>query len=80
MKPNQPTHSSEAPMKVSTMLCGGAGVYALAEHERAHQAGDAGVDMHDRAAGEVEHLDQRVRRCRRLRKPSGPHTQWAIGA
>ena len=23
LKPNQPTHSSEAPMKVSTMLCGG---------------------------------------------------------
>src|SRR5581483_6345607 len=24
LKPNQPTHNSEAPMKVSTMLCGGA--------------------------------------------------------
>src|SRR5262249_42161886 len=23
LNPNQPTHSSEAPMKVSTMLCGG---------------------------------------------------------
>ena len=23
LKPNQPTHSSEAPMKVSTMLCAG---------------------------------------------------------
>jgi hypothetical protein len=27
---------------------------ALAEPERAHQAGNARVDMHDRAAGEVE--------------------------
>src|SRR5215813_11571713 len=35
---------------------GGAGILALAEHEAAHQAGDAGVDMHHRAAGEVEYL------------------------
>ena len=38
----------------------GAGVLALAEADRAHQAGDAGVDVHHRAAGEVEHLDHGV--------------------
>ena len=27
---------------------------ALADQERAHQAGDAGVDVHDGAAGEVD--------------------------
>ena len=32
---------------------------ALADHQRADEAGDAGVDVHDRAAGEVEraHLE-----------------------
>ena len=60
LKPNQPTHSSEAPMKVSTMLCGGPDVLALAEADRAHQAGNAGIDMHHGAAGEVEHLEHCV--------------------
>jgi hypothetical protein len=32
----------------------GAVADALAEHERAHEAGDAGVDVHDGAAGEIE--------------------------
>src|SRR6516225_5196283 len=36
LKPNQPTHSSEAPIIVSTMLCPGAGVLALAEHDARH--------------------------------------------
>src|SRR5262249_24096966 len=34
----------------------GSGVDALAEHDRAHQSRDARVDMHHRAAGEIEHL------------------------
>ena len=38
----------------------GAGVLALAEADRAHQTGNAGVDMHDGAAGEVEHLEHGV--------------------
>ena len=59
LKPNQPTHSSEAPMKVSTMLWPGPVVLALAEHDRAHQAGNAGIDVHHGAAGEVEHLTRR---------------------
>ena len=32
------------------------GLAALAEHDRAHKPGDAGVDMHDGAAGEIEHF------------------------
>ena len=59
LKPNQPTHSSAAPMKVSTMLWPGPVSRRLPSMSAHDQAGDAGVDMHDRAAGEVEHLDPR---------------------
>ena len=76
LKPNQPTHSSEAPItrqhQVVRRHVLGAVADALAEHEAGDEAGDAGVDVHDRAAGEVEH-------ARSPRKPP-PQTQWAIGA
>ena len=39
----------------------GTRVLALAEDDRAHQTGNASVDMHDGAAGEVEHLEHGVR-------------------
>ena len=59
MKPNQPTHSSDVPIRVSDQVVRRHRLVAeadpLAEHEAADQAGDAGVDVHDRAAGEVEH-------------------------
>ena len=46
---------------VSVIECGGIGSFgiadALADHERADEAGDAGVDVHDRAAGEVERAE-----------------------
>ena len=58
LKPNQPTHSRQAPMKLSTTLCGGMGssriTKALAEIERADQGRDARGDVHDGAAGEIE--------------------------
>ena len=58
LKPNQPTHSSEAPIMVMVSECGGIGFLAvadaLADASGADQAGDAGVDVHDGAAGEVE--------------------------
>ena len=57
LKPNQPTHSSDAPMKVRTTLWARTGVLALAEHEARNKPGDAGVDVNDCAAGEVEHLE-----------------------
>ena len=57
LKPNQPTHSSEAPIMVSTMLCGWRSVLALAEHDSGHQPGGAGIHVHHGAAGEVEDVE-----------------------
>ena len=58
LNPNQPTHSSEAPIIVNVRLCGAIESRAvadpLAHHVGAHQAGHAGIDVHDGAAGEVE--------------------------
>src|SRR5262249_25577908 len=61
LKPNQPTHNSEAPMKVSTMLWFGPVSLRLPRTRPAHRPRHAGIDVHDRAAGEVENLDPRVR-------------------
>ncbi len=59
LKPNQPTHSSEPPIIVSARLWGTisevAVSRALADEDGGDQAGDGGVDVHHRAAGEVEH-------------------------
>ncbi len=61
LKPNQPTHSSEAPIIVMVSECGAIGSLpiadALAEHQRADEPGDTGIDVHDGAAGEVERAD-----------------------
>ena len=58
LKPTQPNHRMPVPSIVSGRLCGGIGVsriaLALAEHEHQRERGGAGVDVHDRAAGEVE--------------------------
>ncbi len=58
LKPNQPTHSSEAPMSVQDEVEGrhalGAVAGATSEDEAGDETGDAGVDVNDRAAGEVE--------------------------
>ena len=35
-------------------------VLALAETDRAHQAGNTGIDMHDGSAGEIEDLEHRI--------------------
>ena len=58
LKPNQPTHSSEARIKVRTTLCGRTGPVLLRLPSiSAHiKAGNAGIDMHDGAAGKVEHV------------------------
>ena len=46
---------------VSVIECGGIGSFgiadALADHQRADQRGDAGVDVHHRAAGEVDRAE-----------------------
>ena len=76
LKPNQPTQSSAgADHRVGQVVRGHVVVpvaHALAEHQRADQAGDAGVDVHHRAAGEVE-----PRPGASSQPP--PQTQWAIG-
>ena len=61
LKPNQPTHSSEAPIKVSTMLWAGPVSLRLPSISAAHQAGGARIDMHHGAAGEIEHVEEGVR-------------------
>ena len=79
MKPNQPTHSSEAPITESIELCGAMYVLpvadALADHQRADQAGDAGIDVNDRAAGEVERAEAEIRPWigRKLGRPRTNH-------
>ena len=58
LKPNQPTHSIEAPTMVNVSECGAmrfaAVADALADQIGADQAGHTGVDVHHGAAGEVE--------------------------
>ena len=66
-------------MTVRTMLWRGrCRADALAEHDGRDETSDARVDVHDRAAGEVENLDPGVG-IGRAEEPS-PHTQWATGA
>ncbi len=88
MKPNQPTHSSEAPIMVMVSECGGIGsvlvAETLADHEAAHQAGDASVDVHHGAASEIERADTvEIAEVTRLPgRKSGPaqyQTMCAIG-
>ena len=58
LNPNQPNHRIPAPISVSGRLCGAIGCCGqprrLPEHEDRGQRRDPGVDVHDRAAGEVE--------------------------
>ena len=72
LKPNQPTQSMPAPVTVVGRLCGGMGVRrktaAIAEHQRGHQRRHARIDMHHRAAGEIEKAQ--VRRASRRPRPS----------
>jgi len=55
------------------------GLAALAEHDRAHQPCNTGVDMHDSAAGEIQHFTHAAS-LPAEKMPSGPQTQCAIGA
>src|SRR5262249_39447502 len=78
LKPNHPTHSSEAPIMVSTMLWGGpvsVRLPSMMAHIRpavpeltCTTVPPAKSSTFRKACG----LDQ-------LNMPSGPHTQWAIG-
>ena len=81
LNPNQPTHSRQAPIKLSTTLCGLHGFVriadALAQIQRADQCRNAGRDVHHRAAREVERGNLPPRNA--FRKPPLPHTMCAIG-
>src|SRR5271157_3534027 len=78
LKPNQPTHNSEAPIMVSTTLCGGpvslrlpsirAAIRPAVPELTCTTVPPAKSSTFTHAAS----LDE-------LRKPSGPHTQCAIG-
>ena len=58
LNPNQPNHRMPVPISVSGSECGGIGVPRPAppptDHQHDRQRGDARVDVHDRAAREVE--------------------------
>ena len=59
LKPNQPNQSRPAPSSVNGTLCGSSARRldsraAVPTTMRRHERGDAGVDVHDGAAGEVE--------------------------
>ena len=63
LKPNQPIQSKQAPRTLSTRLWGRKGsvgiARALADHERGDEAGHAGIDVDDGAAGEVENAERK---------------------
>ena len=52
---------------------------ALADHEGADEAGDAGVDVHDGAAGEVDRAEAEDQAGRSGSSPPQTQTMWAIG-
>ena len=68
LNPNQPNHSSDAPIIVIVKLCGLhrflAVADALAEHDRADETRNARVDVHDGAAREVERAPLPDQACR----------------
>src|ERR1700757_2692166 len=79
LKPNQPTHSSEAPMKVSTMLCGGAVSLRLPSTSAAIRPATPALMWTTVPPAKSSTLTQ-ASELPELKKPSGPHTQCAIGA
>ena len=79
LKPNQPTHSSEAPMKVSTMLCGGPESLRLPSMRQHIRPAMPELMCTTVPPAKSSTLTQ-PSALAASRKPSGPHTQCAIGA
>src|SRR5262245_34793308 len=78
LKPNQPTHSSEAPMKVSTMLCGGAvslRLPSMMQHIRPATPELMCTTVPPAKSSTLTSPSA----LPELRKPSGPQTQCATG-
>src|SRR5262249_17235556 len=61
VKPDTAAPQQRGPDEGEHHVVSRAGVFALAEDQARHQTRHAGIDVHDRAAGEVENLDPRVR-------------------
>src|SRR5215470_11100191 len=79
LKPNQPTHSSEAPMNVSTMLWGGAVSLRLPSTSAAIRPATPALMCTTVPPAKSSTLTT-ASEFPELKKPSGPHTQCAIGA
>src|SRR5215470_14940921 len=78
LKPNQPTHNSEAPMKVSTMLCAGP-VSARLPSTRQHIRPAVPELTCTTVPPAKSSTFTKLCALDQLNMPSGPHTQWAIG-
>src|SRR3984893_19269574 len=81
LKPNQPTHSSEAPMKVSTTLWAGAVSLRLPSINAHIRPATPELTCTTVPPAKSSTLNQALSLPGALlNRPSGPQTQWAIGA
>src|SRR6201996_149631 len=78
LKPNQPTHSSEAPIMVRTTLCGGAASLRLPSISAAIRPAVPELTCTTVPPAKSSTLTQALL-LPELRKPSGPQTQCATG-
>src|SRR6266700_6854308 len=78
LKPNQPTHSSEAPMNVYTMLWAGP-VSLRLPSIRAHIRPAVPELTCTTVPPAKSSTFTKLWALDQLNMPSGPHTQWAIG-
>ncbi len=77
LKPNQPTHNSDAPITLSTKLCGAIGSVPKPRRLPITKAAirPATPELTCTTVPPAKSSTPAS-----LRNPSGPHTQWAIGA
>src|SRR5215468_3662008 len=79
LKPNQPTHNREAPMKVSTMLCGGPASLRLPRQIAHIRLATPALICTTVPPAKSSTLNQASELPLDM-KPSAPQTQCAIGA
>src|SRR5271165_1742332 len=82
LNPNQPTHSRQAPMKLSTRLCGGIGCFGKPTRlprYRAHTSADTPEVMCTTVPPAKSRVGKRPPSAA-FRKPPLPHTMCAMGA
>src|SRR5882672_5800967 len=78
LKPNQPTHNSEAPIMVRTMLCGGPVSLRLPSISAAIRPAVPELTCTTVPPAKSSTLTQALSLAE-LKMPSGPHTQCATG-